>query len=54
MNDAAVEQLFTQHGPTLTYAQAHGLGAHAEDLYRMRDLDKLHELSRGVYRLGSA
>lgn len=43
--------LFRQHGGTLRTSQALALGIHPRTLYRMRNMGRLLQLGRGLYRL---
>ena len=45
---------FRQHGGVLRTSQALEAGIHPEALYRLREEGKVHEITRGLYRLGTA
>ncbi len=48
------EALFQKHGGMLRTSQALALGIHPRTLYTLRDLGRLVEVARGLYRLADA
>ena len=54
MHDNDAQNVFREHGPTLTAQVARAHGLHWDDLYRLRDSGAIEELSRGVFRLATA
>ncbi len=54
MRDAEILNVVSRAGGVISSAELVGAGVRWEDLYRLRDMGKLIELSRGVYRLADA
>lgn len=57
MSDAVswrrAETVFKKHGGMLRTSRAIDLGIHPRVLYRLRDAGRLHQVSRGLYRLAA-
>jgi len=47
------ETVFKKHGGMLRTSRALDLGIHARVLYSLRDAGRLHQVSRGLYRLAA-
>ena len=45
------ETLFKKHGGMLRASRAIALGVHPRVLYELRDAGRLHQVTRGLYRL---